>query len=101
MISSICCFVKEEIRIVVTRSARPPQEDSCRVEVEVEAVIFFKAKVASEVLADNALPSGEESFIEELLQLLSEIYILELGRSRRFLLNEFNCFNLHIYSLNE
>ena len=47
--------------------------------MEVEHVIFFKADVGAEVLTDDALPRWEEGLIKQLLKLLGQIVVLELG----------------------
>ena len=47
--------------------------------MEVEHVLSFETDITSKVLANNALPSGEEGFIEQLLELFGKIDVLELG----------------------
>ena len=45
-------------------SAGFPDQDSSRVEMEVEHVFGFETDVAAEVLSNDALPGGEESLIK-------------------------------------
>ena len=66
--------------------------------MEVEHVLSFETDIASKVLANNALPSGEEGFIEQLLELFGKVNVLELGGARCFLLHELDCFQTHIYT---
>ena len=47
--------------------------------MEVEHVLSFETDIASKVLANNALPGGEEGFIEQLLELFGKVNVLELG----------------------
>ena len=47
--------------------------------MEVEHMVSFETDIASKVLANNALPSGEEGFIEQLLELFGKVNVLELG----------------------
>ena len=49
--------------------------------MEVEHVLSFETDIASKVLANNALPSGEEGFIEQLLELFGKVNVLELSGS--------------------
>ena len=65
--------------------------------MEVEHVFLLKTDIGSEILANNALPRGEESIIEEFLKLFGQIHILELCWFLCFLLNEFDGFQSHIY----
>ena len=105
VINSLKCIGIIEIVIIFdcnssltwTGSAGLPEKDSCWVEMEVEHVLSFKTDITSEVLTNDALPGWEESFIEQLLELFSEIDVLELGGSGCFLLYELNRLQSHIY----
>ena len=65
--------------------------------MEVEHVLSFETNIAAKVLTNDALPGWEESFVKQLLELLGEVDVLELGAARCFLLNELNCLQAHIY----
>ena len=65
--------------------------------MEVEHVLSFETDITSEVLTNDALPGWEESFIKQLLELFSEIDVLELSGSGCFLLYELNRLQSHIY----
>ena len=64
--------------------------------MEVKHVFVFETDFTAEVLANNALPRGEESLIEEFLDLLGEVHILELALPSHALLNEFDSFQSHV-----
>ena len=57
---------------------------------------IFKADVAAKVFTDDALPSWKECVIEELLELLGQIDVLELGRAASLLLHKLDCPQAHI-----
>ena len=65
--------------------------------MEVEHVVRLETDIAPKVFANNALPGGEESFIEQFLELFGQVNVLELARSGCFLLHELNCLQSHIY----
>ena len=73
-----------------------PKQYGCRVEVEIEHVVVFIADVTAKVFTDDALPSWKECVIEELLELLGQIDVLELGRAASLLLHKFDCPQAHI-----
>ena len=60
-------------------------------------MFLFKADIGAKVFANDALPRGEESIIEELLKFFSQVYILEFGGARGFLLDELDGSESHIY----
>ena len=64
--------------------------------MEIQHVFFFETNVASEVLANNALPRGEELLVEKLLKFLGQIDILELDGPCQTLLDELNSSESHI-----
>ena len=66
--------------------------------MEVEHVGLLETDVAAEVLADNALPRGEEVLVEQLLQILRQVHVLELGGALGSLLHEFDRSQAKIYS---
>ena len=81
-----------------TDSASLPEKYGGGVEVEVEHVSVFKADIAAEVLAHDALPRREELIVEELFELLGQVDVLELARALGLLLDELDCFQTHVYS---
>ena len=65
--------------------------------MEVEHVFVLEADVAAEVLAHDALPGREKRLVEGLLELLCQVYVLELARSGHSLLHELDRLEAHIY----
>ena len=77
-------------------SACTPDEDCCRIEMEVEHVLVFKVYIAAEVFANDTLPGWEECFIEKLLEFFGDVDVLEFRLSCHPMLHELNCFQSHV-----